>query len=44
MSNIPIISGKQAVNAFIKAGWYLWAGGSHMVLTKSEFSNINKMS
>ena len=35
MSKLPIVSGRQAVQAFRRAGWHLtrWRG-SHMILTK----------
>ncbi|NNM55098.1 MAG: type II toxin-antitoxin system HicA family toxin [Spirochaetales bacterium] len=39
MSPLPVISGKQAVKAFQKAGWvFRGQVGSHMVLTKTGVS------
>ncbi len=39
MSPLPVISGKQAIKAFQKAGWvFRGQVGSHMVLTKPGVS------
>ncbi len=36
MSDLPVISGKEAVAAFEKAGWrYVRRKGSHMIMIKS---------
>ena len=37
MSKLPVVSGRQAVKTFQKAGWTLvrWRG-SHMILTKES--------
>jgi predicted RNA binding protein YcfA (HicA-like mRNA interferase family) len=43
MATLPVVSGKQAIAAFQKAGWQVARGGkSHVVLTKdAERNNIS---
>jgi predicted RNA binding protein YcfA (HicA-like mRNA interferase family) len=43
MPKLPVVSGKDTVNAFMKAGWHISRQrGSHVILTKD--GSINTLS